>query len=191
MREFSWERDFGPFTRHEIICDVARGMEYLHGNKVFHRNLSSRNILLTGERKAVIADFGMSKTLSAIESLSCGGGKGESCSIAWAESLLDAKNGDKRAAFSPCDVFSFGIVIWEVISSSHFGGQSLKILISSMSQGKNLPRIQFSTNSVLYGKEHIAMMRSCLLEDGRAHERPTFQEIVSAQREWGIHQSEE
>ena len=40
--------------------DIANGMAYLHSLDVIHRDLKPSNILLAGNHRAKIADFGMS-----------------------------------------------------------------------------------------------------------------------------------
>ena len=50
----------------EILCDVARGLVYLHegcSEPLAHRDLSSNNILLTSTFHAKIADFGLARVL--------------------------------------------------------------------------------------------------------------------------------
>ena len=50
----------------EILCDVARGLVYLHeccSEPLAHRDLSSNNILLTSTFRAKIADFGSARVL--------------------------------------------------------------------------------------------------------------------------------
>lgn len=43
-----------------IALDIANGMAYLHSRKIIHRDLKPSNVLLTGEHRAKISDFGMS-----------------------------------------------------------------------------------------------------------------------------------
>ena len=42
-----------------IVVDVAQGLEFLHGQDIVHRDLSSNNILLTKHLVAKIADLGV------------------------------------------------------------------------------------------------------------------------------------
>ena len=49
-----------PYEYLSIALDVASGMAYLHACKVIHRDLKSTNILLDGEGRAKVADFGLS-----------------------------------------------------------------------------------------------------------------------------------
>ena len=47
-----------------ILLDVSKGLVYLHEEmKVAHRDLSSKNILLTTKLNAKIADFGSARVL--------------------------------------------------------------------------------------------------------------------------------
>jgi serine/threonine protein kinase len=66
---------FAPFELPEavdIMLQVAEGMNYLHQNRVVHRDLKSKNILVKYNERdrhvyAKVADFGLSKT----KELSC------------------------------------------------------------------------------------------------------------------------
>ena len=53
---------YNIFIRLKIIKGIAAGMEHLHKEKIVHRDLSARNILLNERDKileAVVADFGL------------------------------------------------------------------------------------------------------------------------------------
>ena len=47
-----------------ILVDVAQGLEYLHGQDIIHRDLSSNNVLLTKHLVAKIADLGVAKGIA-------------------------------------------------------------------------------------------------------------------------------
>jgi len=51
----------------QIATDVIKGLEYMHGldPPIVHRDLATKNILLTVNGNAKIADFGLSKAFSA------------------------------------------------------------------------------------------------------------------------------
>ncbi|KAJ7804247.1 kinase-like domain-containing protein, partial [Mycena olivaceomarginata] len=46
--------------------DVAFGLQYLHEEKMVHRNLKVFNILVTPSDRACIADFGLSRIARAV-----------------------------------------------------------------------------------------------------------------------------
>ena len=53
------------YNKNIILHDVACGLSYLHGQRepVVHRDLTSRNILLTDNFRAKIADFGVARVV--------------------------------------------------------------------------------------------------------------------------------
>ena len=48
-------------TQVDFCHDIALALAYLHSNGIIHRDLSSNNVLLIGDRRAKVTDFGMSK----------------------------------------------------------------------------------------------------------------------------------
>lgn len=46
-----------------VISNTLRGLAYLHGEKIIHRDVKAANILLTEEAQVKIADFGTSGIL--------------------------------------------------------------------------------------------------------------------------------
>ncbi|KAG6467594.1 uncharacterized protein LOC122036576 isoform X1 [Zingiber officinale] len=96
-----------------IAMDVAFGMEYLHSKNIIHFDLKSDNLLvnLRDPQRPIckVADLGLSKL--KYETLMSGGMRG---TLPWmAPELL----GGKDIKYSEkVDVFSFGIVMWELIT---------------------------------------------------------------------------
>ena len=59
------ERNPLPYhTEIDISYDVALALAYLHAKFIIHRDLTSNNVLMVGDRRAKVCDFGMSKLIS-------------------------------------------------------------------------------------------------------------------------------
>ena len=53
-----------PFHTQVNIChDVALALSFLHSNDIIHRDLSSNNVLMIGDRRAKVTDFGMARLI--------------------------------------------------------------------------------------------------------------------------------
>lgn len=101
-----------PWTsRLSLSLDLAKGMEYLHSRGWFHRDLTSKNVLVRqteNELQAVVADFGLAAKipdpLYKTEKLSTVG------SPYWmAPEVLNGEWYNEQA-----DVFSYGIISCEI-----------------------------------------------------------------------------
>jgi len=148
-----------------IIMDVARGMLYLHTRNppVVHRDIKSLNILVTKDWRGVVADFGLTKIKEQqFLKTYCG-------SPAWtAPEVLRGLQYDESA-----DVFSFGVVLWEVLSRRPpYEGMSPNIII-----GKVIPpngmRPPIPDGSA---PDYVGLMTACW--DDVPSRRPTFTQII-------------
>ena len=59
---------FNTNTTVEYTCQVLEGLAYLHHNKIAHRDINGKNILISNENKIKLADFGISKQLETLSS---------------------------------------------------------------------------------------------------------------------------
>ena len=97
----------------QIMLDVAEGLNYLHQHDIVHRDLASKNILLTQERRAKIADLGVAK---AFESYSMMATAEPGTPLYAAPETYSVNPFKKKTVYTvKVDVFSFGAVLLEVI----------------------------------------------------------------------------
>ena len=85
-------------------------MHFLSTKSIYHGDLSCRNVLLTDDLVAKISDFGMSRRL--YDKLSCDFNDNAAFPIRWvAPEVLRLDHVSFKS-----DVWSYGIVTWEIFS---------------------------------------------------------------------------
>ncbi|KAL4323228.1 hypothetical protein GQ457_11G027660 [Hibiscus cannabinus] len=100
----------GCQIRKKIICDIAKGLAYLHEDcihKIIHLDIKPQNILLDEDFNAKVSDFGLSKILGKEQSRVITTMRGTPGYMApeWLSSVITEK----------VDVYSFGIVVLEIL----------------------------------------------------------------------------
>ncbi|KAL1810047.1 hypothetical protein ACET3Z_027037 [Daucus carota] len=100
-------------TRLSIALGAARGLTYLHtfsGRCVIHRDVKSSNILMDQSMSAKVADFGFSKYAPQE------GDSAASLEVRGTAGYLDPEYYSTQHLTAKSDVFSFGVVLLEIIS---------------------------------------------------------------------------
>ncbi|KAF3796070.1 Serine/threonine-protein kinase [Nymphaea thermarum] len=90
----------------QIALDLSRGLSYLHSRKIVHRDVKTENMLLDSSRTLKIADFGVAR----VEAQNPKDMTGETGTLGYmAPEVLNGKPYNRK-----CDVYSFGICLWEI-----------------------------------------------------------------------------
>jgi serine/threonine protein kinase len=193
----SWS-EFTPVMKHQLLCDISDGMQFLHDQEVFHRDLKSHNVLITDDHRAVLTDFGLSKTATTISGMTNTKSSFAGGTLAWtAPEVLNARRG-VSCFTAKSDVYSFGVVQWEVLcgvmpttdsNSINNGGSKaignlpwhgmtfLEIITAVVSRGERpeVPAEYVNDSNVTAAAAHVAIMTQCF--KGDATERPSFVEV--------------
>lgn len=167
------ERNLDKRKRLVIAMDVAFGMEYLHGKNIVHFDLKSDNLLvnLRDPHRPIckVGDLGLSKV--KCHTLISGGVRG---TLPWmAPELL---NGSSSLVSEKVDVFSFGIVLWELLTGEepyaelHYGA-----IIGGIVSNTLRPPVPESCDP-----DWKSLMERCW--SAEPSERPNFTEIANELR---------
>ncbi|KAG8147326.1 hypothetical protein E2320_000197 [Naja naja] len=162
---------FTPIQLVGMLRGIASGMRYLSDMSYVHRDLAARNILVNSNLVCKVSDFGLSRFLEENSSdptyTSSLGGK---IPIRWTAPEAIAF----RKFTSASDVWSYGIVMWEVMSFGErpYWDMSNQDVINAIEQDYRLPPPTDCPTSL------HQLMLDCWQRDRNA--RPRFAQIVNS-----------
>ncbi|RZB76352.1 Receptor-like serine/threonine-protein kinase NCRK isoform D [Glycine soja] len=175
-------------TRVTIALGAARGLEYLHeaaAPRILHRDVKSTNILLDKNWQAKITDLGMAKNLRADDHPSCSDSPAR---MQGTFGYFAPEYAIVGRASLESDVFSFGVVLLELISGrqpihkSAGKEESLVIWATSRLQDSRRALTELADPQLNgnFPEEELQIMaylaKECLLLDPDT--RPTMSEVV-------------
>ncbi|XP_073093628.1 ephrin type-A receptor 5 isoform X13 [Manis javanica] len=165
------KKNDGQFTVIQLVGmlrGIAAGMKYLSDMGYVHRDLAARNILINSNLVCKVSDFGLSRILEddPEAAYTTRGGK---IPIRWTAPEAIAF----RKFTSASDVWSYGIVMWEVVSYGErpYWEMTNQDVIKAVEEGYRLPS-PMDCPAALY-----QLMLDCWQKDRNS--RPKFDEIVN------------
>lgn len=160
-----------------IAMDAAFGMEYLHSKNIVHFDLKCDNLLVNLKDSSrpicKVGDFGLSKIKR--NTLVSGGVRG---TLPWmAPELL---NGGSNKVSEKVDVFSFGIVMWEILTGEEpYANMHYGAIIGGIVNNTLRPPVPASCDP-----EWRRLMEQCWAPDPQ--QRPSFTQIASRLRAMSV-----
>ncbi|XP_041846952.1 tyrosine-protein kinase ITK/TSK [Melanotaenia boesemani] len=148
-----------------MCLDVSEGMAYLESSNFIHRDLAARNCLVSSSNEVKVSDFGMTRFVLDDQYTS------SQCSkfpVKWS-----APEVIKYSKFSSkSDVWSFGVLMWEVYNEGRFPyeNRSNSEVVESLNAGLRLLKPRLVPDSV-----HV-LMEWCWKE--KPEDRPSFALLV-------------
>lgn len=156
---------------YRIIYGISKGMCHLETKKIVHKKLAARNILLTDELEPKICGFGPEPNQKENNDAD-GNVKSddkERIPLKWtAPECLTTM----RDATTKSDVWSFGIVVWEIFSfgESPYPGIRSRQIKEEIKNGYRMKRPEFANDF------YYKLMQHCW--QAKPKQRPTFKEIM-------------
>ncbi|XP_010894400.1 ephrin type-A receptor 2a isoform X2 [Esox lucius] len=151
-----------------MLRGIAAGMKYLSDMSYVHRDLAARNVLVNSNLECKVSDFGLSRVLEDDPegTYTTSGGK---IPIRWTAPEAIAY----RKFTSASDVWSFGIVMWEVMAFGErpYWDMSNHEVMKAINEAFRLPAPMDCPSAV------YQLMLQCWLQD--RSKRPRFSDIMN------------
>ncbi|KAM1407257.1 hypothetical protein ACFXTH_001841 [Malus domestica] len=118
LEVLDWDRRF------KIAMGAARGLAFLHHGfspHIIHRDIKASNILLNEDFEPKVADFGLARLISACETHI-------STDIAGTFGYIPPEYGQSGRSTTKGDVYSFGVILLELVTGKEPTGPDFKDL---------------------------------------------------------------
>ena len=103
----------------EIAYEIARGLAFAHDHGLVHRDVKPQNVLLNGDGRAKVTDFGIARSLDVDHGVTQTG------TILGTSNYIAPEQASGQPVDAHTDVYSLGIVLYEMLTGElPFPGES-------------------------------------------------------------------
>src|SRR5437588_498174 len=95
----------------ELAIQVARGLAFAHQHGLVHRDVKPQNVLLNGEGKAKVTDFGIARSLDVERGMTQTG------TVLGTSNYIAPEQASGRPVDAQTDVYSLGVVLFELLTA--------------------------------------------------------------------------
>jgi hypothetical protein len=152
----------------KFAFQVATGMDYVSRQGIVHRDLATRNCMLTWDMNVKVSDFGLARMLEEGKDY-YRMGHGCALPIRWMapESISDF------LFTTESDVWSYGVTMWEIFSFATipYAGLSNVDILPHIQNGKRLTKPKLCSDNI------YDVMQDCWRMNAKS--RPDFSKIAS------------
>ncbi|UJR36637.1 hypothetical protein I4U23_029356 [Adineta vaga] len=186
IRRFPTKVDWS--LRLSWCINTSDALEYLHQSKILHRNLKSSNLLIGVDLRVHVCDYGLISILQPLRQ-AC---DSERClcklshpalpvSIRWSAPEILSNPSDSSRFNPPCDVYSFGVCLWEQIRLEQPYAEIKDEAEVSRMIVEGIRLTPFEETATIVMPDYNQLMKACWNEN--PNDRPTFERIGQLLRE--------
>jgi eukaryotic-like serine/threonine-protein kinase len=94
----------------ELALEIARGLAFAHAHGLVHRDVKPQNVLLNGDGRAKVTDFGIARSLDVEHGVTQTG------TILGTSNYIAPEQASGQPVDTQTDVYSLGVVLYELLA---------------------------------------------------------------------------
>jgi eukaryotic-like serine/threonine-protein kinase len=106
----------------EIAVEIARGLAFAHSQGLVHRDVKPQNVLLNGDGRAKVTDFGIARSLDV-------DGMTQTGTVLGTSNYIAPEQASGKRVDTQSDVYALGVVLYEMLAGEvPFPGESFVVV---------------------------------------------------------------